>query len=456
MYGAASASKLPLKSVDEASALLPEMTPDRRREFAKRRADMERKKLNHNSSTYGKIFQSAKALDKGGQQGATLGGREQSGGGPPIAPKRKHKYSFIYTMLNPHSRQLPAVVFKRFITLVIIVDLILFVLSTDPHLFRRHSEAFYAAEAIASTIFLFEYILRFITCVEARKYKKMGPIQGRLAYMITTSALIDLASALPFFVELQTGWNLPTLTYIRFFRLFRILKTEGFIVALDAVYRVIWYNREILWVSVILCVFLILVTSVLLYYCRPQDPEDAADFKSIAATMFLSTMMLTGQGGPSGDLPWYTKSVVVLTSVFSVAMFAIPASILVWGFEAEAERMARRQRKRVLLQRNASSIRESSTSEEDLDTTDEEYFKIIAGEELDGDEGAPEDPLTRKLREAFENADTNMDGTLTLSEFIRLSASDTGSIQERVDKLEAQAVENAQKLDLIISMMQKK
>jgi hypothetical protein len=58
--------------------------------------------------------------------------------------------------------------------------------------------------------------------------------------------------------------------------------------------------------------------------------------------MYLSTMMLTGQGGPDGDLPWYTSGVVLLTGVFSIGMFAIPASMLTWGFEAEAERYAKR------------------------------------------------------------------------------------------------------------------
>ena len=75
-----------------------------------------------------------------------------------------------------------------------------------------------------------------------------------------------------------------------------------------------------------------------MYYLRPQGDDvslvdDASDFESISKTMVLSTLMLTGQGGPSGKLPWYTQLVVLLTGIFSVAMFAIPASMLTWGFE---------------------------------------------------------------------------------------------------------------------------
>ena len=76
--------------------------------------------------------------------------------------------------------------------------------------------------------------------------------------------MIDLVAALPFFLELPTGWNLPTLTYVRFFRLFRILKTEDYIKSLDAVYRVIYFNRQILYVATLVCLLLVLITSILL------------------------------------------------------------------------------------------------------------------------------------------------------------------------------------------------
>eukprot|EP00293_Proteomonas_sulcata_P021515 CAMPEP_0184298028 /NCGR_PEP_ID=MMETSP1049-20130417/8896_1 /TAXON_ID=77928 /ORGANISM="Proteomonas sulcata, Strain CCMP704" /LENGTH=225 /DNA_ID=CAMNT_0026608025 /DNA_START=98 /DNA_END=775 /DNA_ORIENTATION=+ len=59
--------------------------------------------------------------------------------------------------------------------------------------------------------------------------------------------------------------------------------------------------------------------------------------------MYLAILMLTGQGlEADGPLPWYTKAVIIATAIFSVAMFAIPSSMITWGFEAEAARMARK------------------------------------------------------------------------------------------------------------------
>ena len=68
--------------------------------------------------------------------------------------------------------------------------------------------------------------------------------------------------------------------------------------------------------------------------------------------------MLTGQGEPEGALPWYTKLVVAITAVFSVAVFAIPASMLTWGFEAEAARLMAKSRER-RLRKESDSQRDS-------------------------------------------------------------------------------------------------
>lgn len=148
--------------------------------------------------------------------------------------------------------------------------------------------------------------------------------------MITSPALIDAVATFPYFLEHLTGWNLPTLTYLRAFRLLRILKTESFSEASKSVYRVFKYNSEILHVAMCIGIGMVLFTSVLMYYVRPIGHKQ---FESLPATIYLATLMLTGQGGPDGQLPWYTSAVVLLTGVFSIGMFAITASMLTWGFE---------------------------------------------------------------------------------------------------------------------------
>ncbi|KAL7574241.1 hypothetical protein ACA910_012496 [Epithemia clementina (nom. ined.)] len=381
---------------------------------------------------------------------------------------RKHKHSFLFSMLNPFSQSIQAYIFKTFIGIVILVDLAIFIASNSEKFEMPY------AEGIVSSIFLIEYLLRLVTITESRKYSH--PVWGRLAFMRTYSAIVDILATLPWFLELFSGWELPTLTFLRFFRLVRILKTDGYTRAMDSVYRVVYYNAEILYVASLLCIYLVLFTAVLLYYFRPST-NDNPQFDSIASTMYLSALILTGQGGPDEEgLPWYTRAIVLVTSVFSIPMFAIPASMLTWGFEAEAERMAKQSRKRAIKKREkqkgqsssgqVANCSSSSTSSFDSDenTTDEEYFKLIAGEEEDdSDSKAARD---RELREQFISSDGNQDGSLTLSEFISLSdkyrsnpaiakRAATGDLEQRLLKVERAMAENTIKLDRILQLLEK-
>jgi Ion transport protein len=414
-------------------------------------------------------------------------------------------------MLNPRSKQWQASAYKTFITFIIGTDLLAFIAYSDPSVadwFNHHINkaaattavwyyyypilSFGALEGVVSAIFLVEYILRIATITERHRYGQHGPIQGRLLYATTTwSSWIDVCALAPYFIEQCTGLSLPTLTILRLFRLMRILKTAPYIRAMDAVYRVVYFNAEILYVALLVCFFLTLGTAVLLYLCRPPTDLNSADgrsdFSSIPATLYLSIALLTGQGGPrdEDDLPWYTKAIVVLTSLVSVVMFAIPASMLTWGWEAEAARMAKRARRRALEKQRVNREQgatatgndaDTSSSSSDGETTDEEYFRVIAGEG-DGDESNTDDAKKsqwmQEVREAFVKADSDGTGTLSLAETASLLAATTTStcdavgengavaatpfhtVLNRLDRYEEDLRQTNQKLDLILHLLQK-
>jgi Ion transport protein len=381
--------------------------------------------------------------------------------------------SFIYTMLNPRSTARQAAAFKWFIATVIVMDLVVFVLSTEPNLSDGQRAVFGTWEAVDSWIFLIEYVLRLATVTESNKYGAMGCCCGRLRYALTTPALIDLAATIPYFVERSTGWNLPTLTYLRAFRLLRILKTRGFSEATKAVCRVFYYNSEILTVAAWIGVGLVLFTAVLMYYLRPRGGDaDHPQFRSLGSTIYLATLMLTGQGGPDGEIPWYTSAVILLTGIFSIGMFAIPASMLTWGFEGEAERLAKHRLKEATGQlRHAPAAAEEEfgihddwSFSSDEYSTDEEYLKTIAGGD-DAAEGEDEE----RLRSAFHLADVDGSRTISLSEFMKMSRDMTAnaktnaetvpndvarSLSVRLDDLAEKVEANSQKLDRIYALLE--
>jgi voltage-gated potassium channel len=209
----------------------------------------------------------------------------------------EQKHSWLYMMLHERSEVWYAEIFKRFISTLIIGDLLAFVISTEPQIYDDYSTFFRLIEGITSSIFLVEYIARVSVCIENKKFADYGPILGRLRWMCTFHAVIDIMATAPFFIYLISGWNLPNFTYLRIFRVLRIMKTEAYSRAFSACYRVIYFNREILSVGILICLFLIVGSSVLLYYCRPQqgDQENGLPFQSIPSTLYLSVLILTGQ-----------------------------------------------------------------------------------------------------------------------------------------------------------------
>eukprot|EP00466_Bigelowiella_natans_P006171 jgi/Bigna1/56363/estExt_Genewise1Plus.C_960026 len=327
-------------------------------------------------------------------------------------------------MLNPGSKKPQAKVYKYLMSVLIILDTGLFIVSTVRSVNQKIGYFLYIHEGFMSSLFCLEYITRLYIITESRKYR--APIAGRLAYMCSFAALVDALSFLPFFIEIIFSEELPTLTYLRIFRLMRILKTESYASACASASRVIKYNSEILVVAFLMCAMLLLFTSTILYYLRPglgAHTGDGNDFLSIPDCMYLAILMLTGQGVPDGVLPWYTKSVVVLTAVFSVAMFAIPSSMLTWGFEAEAERMAhvrylksKKRRDYLRKYKKEPPLSDSSSSNTDGDTSDEDYFKQIAG--VSGSDS--EDEAKKDAKRLFSQGDKDANAKINFDEFWNL------------------------------------
>lgn len=104
--------------------------------------------------------------------------REKTGGGGTyksiFAPSKpqptkqvqcgRHTHSAVYNYLNPKSHSSSAVCFQQFITLVIIIDVIFYIVSTEPKF--EGMLIFYYAECVTSTIFLVEYLSRLYVCTE--------------------------------------------------------------------------------------------------------------------------------------------------------------------------------------------------------------------------------------------------------------------------------------------------
>jgi len=107
---------------------------------------------------------------------------------------------------------------------------------------------------------------------------------------------------------------------------------------------VIKQNKDVLMITSMLGIIVFILTSTCLWLTEKDNPLNP-EFYSIPATMYISVLMLTGQSIPDNVTP-LGKVVVAVTAIISVAVFAIPAGIIGWGFEPVASEILKIKREK--------------------------------------------------------------------------------------------------------------
>ncbi len=194
--------------------------------------------------------------------------------------------------------------------------------------YQPHFEMF---EVISVAIFTVEYVLRVWICVGDADGKYRGSLLGRLRYMASPLALIDLIVILPFYLSFVVGIDLRAL---RILRLLRILKLTRYSGAWATFSAVIYGQRRTLYMSGFL-MFIMLVLSSSLMYLIEHDAQPEA-FADIPSAMWWSLVTLTTVG--YGDVTPVTVLGKVLggfVTIMGLGMYALPAAILASGFMQE-------------------------------------------------------------------------------------------------------------------------
>jgi len=286
---------------------------------------------------------------------------------------------------------------------LILVNVVAFLASTNLKISLKFSKALNLIEAVTSLMFLVDYILRISTITEHKVYRAKGPLRGRVSWVLSAAGILDALSTFPYFLDaIILNDVLPSLTWIRVFRVFLLFRTSKYTHAMNTVMRVVWVNSEILGVTIFMVIFMVLFTSALLWITTSSEERNANGLDDVLSAMYLSVLMLTGQAIPEGDLQFRTRCIVVLTAFLSVPFFAVPAAMLTWGFEGEAERLAQQARKHHARQKLYGAQLDgalSSSSSEDEGDNLEDYLDLVGGA---NDEDT--DELEGRALAFFENA----------------------------------------------------
>jgi voltage-gated potassium channel len=219
--------------------------------------------------------------------------------------------------------------FDTFLIVLIVVNVVAIILESVAALQARWGAAFEWLETVSVMIFTVEYLLRVWSIVDNRwQPQYQAPLRGRLRFMRSPMALIDLLAILPYWLSMFFAMDLR---FLRVLRLLRVLKLTRYSAATNLLFEVLRKEARVI-AAAMFTLFLVLVLMASATYVveHPVQPEA---FASIPQAMWWAIVTVTTVG--YGDVVPVTpvgKLFGALLGVVGVGMVALPAGILASGF----------------------------------------------------------------------------------------------------------------------------
>lgn len=228
-----------------------------------------------------------------------------------------------------------AKLFHIFILALITLNVLAVILETVDELADDYDIIFAYFEYFSVTIFTLEYMLRIWSCNVNRKYS--GHIIGRMRFIFSPMALIDLFSIAPFYIPILISLDLRFLRAIRLLRIFRLFKIGRYSNAYTLMKHVITSKKEYLAITMIFGFTLLIISSSLMYLVEHEAQPQI--FSSIPATMWWGIVTLTTVGyGDTYPVTPLGKFLSGLLALLGIGLFAMPAGILASGFSEEIQK----------------------------------------------------------------------------------------------------------------------
>ena len=224
-----------------------------------------------------------------------------------------------------------------FIMGLIVLNVATYVAGTVDWIGAQFGWHIYAFDVFCVAVFSVEYVLRVWSCTVDERYS--SPIRGRIRFMFSPYALIDLLAILPFYLPVVIGEQ-GAERMLRIFRLFRLLKiarySDSTTLITDVFHR---KAQELLITILVMSIWLVFVSSLMYYVERDAQPEV---FTSIPAAIWWGIVTLTTVG--YGDVVPITplgRALGAIIALLGIAIFALPAGIIASGFTEELDRRRR-------------------------------------------------------------------------------------------------------------------
>lgn len=213
--------------------------------------------------------------------------------------------------------------YDYFTMFIIIVSLV-------PLAFKETYRAFEIIDYICVAIFIFDYLLRWLTA--DLKFGKEN-VLSFLRYPFSFMALVDLISILPSLTILNASFKLLRIfRLIRAFRVFRVFKAVRYSKSIRIIADVLKNSKRALASVGTFAIGYILVSALVIFNVEPES------FDNFFEAVYWAIVSLTAVGyGDIYPVSVAGQVVTMISSLFGIAIIALPSGIITAGYMKEIE-----------------------------------------------------------------------------------------------------------------------
>jgi voltage-gated potassium channel len=186
-------------------------------------------------------------------------------------------------------------------------------------------------EILSVALFTVEYLFRVWAAVESGHGRYRRPILGRLRYMLTPLALVDLIAILPFYLSFLIPVDL---LFLRVFRMFLIFKLTRYQASMNLLARVLRNEAGPIAAALFVLMMLLVVAASFAFLAEHQAQPKV--FASIPDAMWWAVVTMTTVGyGDMVPVTPFGKLVGGVIAIIGLGMVALPAGLLASGFSEQ-------------------------------------------------------------------------------------------------------------------------
>jgi voltage-gated potassium channel len=230
-----------------------------------------------------------------------------------------------------HKRRFSEKLVNYIISILILLNVISIILDSVSWIQCNYGKYLEGFEHFVVFVFSIEYMIRLWTIVENEKYSGK---YGRLKYIFSPMALIDIISILPYYLDVV--FNFSFIRIIRLIRLIRVFKLERYSKGLRKIIHILREKKDELTTTFCISLFIIIISACFIYLAEKDAQPDK--FSSIPESMYWSVVTLTTIG--YGDVYPITVIGRLFTCVIAlvgIALIAFPTAIITSGFFEDAQ-----------------------------------------------------------------------------------------------------------------------